>query len=324
MKDTLIKILKTVGLYKTYKIPTSVSNKFTQLDSEKKKTMELLADAYCKSENYDNEANRLADKDALLYGRLNKFRNLHTPFLVESIGLQGKKVLEIGCGSGASSVAMAEQGALLTGIDVDTDALELAEKRVKLYNQKVELLHLNASEVDQLEEKNWDVILFFASIEHMTPTERQVSLQKAFSVLKPGGHLCILGTPNRLWPVDTHTSWMPFYMWLQDELALKYAKFSPRTEFQKIHTRDLNEAHEAFYRWGRGVSFHEIELALDSQAPLKVVGCLPMFLRRYSFIQKWSYKRSPEYKFKSAMAHYGPKHVHPAFYECYLDLIIEK
>eukprot|EP00050_Salpingoeca_kvevrii_P012004 m.19732 g.19732 ORF g.19732 m.19732 type:complete len:214 (+) comp3770_c0_seq1:42-683(+) len=42
---------------------------------------------------------------------------------------KGKRVLELGCGTGASCVYLAEQGAHVTGVDLVHGALELARKR---------------------------------------------------------------------------------------------------------------------------------------------------------------------------------------------------
>jgi len=249
----------------------------------------------------------------------------HIPFLVEKVGLKNKQVLEIGCGTGASTLALSEQGSIVTGIDIDENALTIARKRLELYGLRQSLRNTNSINIkEDYGNKEWDIIIFYASLEHMTPEERKKSLKDAYQLLKNGGHLCIFGTPNRLWPYDLHTSQLPFYMWLQDEIALDYSVFSKRIEFAKMHKNNINTSYTELYRWGRGVSFHEIELAIKEISKLKVVGSLPIFLRRHSFIQSISYKRSSEYKYKKILSEYGPKNIHPGFYECYLDIIIEK
>ncbi len=325
MKNRIINILKTIGLYKTYKVPRKVIQNYIELDAAKYSILNTLITDYCKPEKYSSDEERTGDIKALSTQRLFSFRETHIPFLVETIGLKNKQILEIGCGTGASTVALAEQGGAVTGIDIDENALGIARKRLALYGLNSSIQNTNAVTIkENYGNQNWDIVIFFASLEHMTPEERKKSLKEAYALLKVGGHLCILGSPNRLWPFDLHTSQIPFYMWLQDEIALDYSRFSPRGEFAKMNKNDFTRAHNQLYRWGLGVSFHELEVAIKEASKLKVVGSLPIFLRRYSFIQQISYKRSSEYKYKKLLIEFGPKNIHPGFYECFIDVIIEK
>ena len=324
MKPLLIKLLRFVRLYRSFSVPASITKNFINLNESDTDKLNNLISGFCKPEGYDSAENRILDINALAHGRLNKFRSTHIPFLIELVGLKGKEILEIGCGTGSSTLALSEQGASVTGIDIDTSALDVARQRLKLFGIESNFQCLNAQDIKKhYSNKKWDIIIFYASLEHMTPKERKQSLSAASEILNPDGYLCIFGSPNRLWPYDLHTSQLSFYMWLQDELAVDYARFSDRTEFSKIHKMKYNNAsYESLYRWGRGVSFHEIEVALGGISKIEVIGSLPIYLRRYSLIQKISYMLSDEYKYKSILAKYGPKNIHHGFYECYMDVII--
>ena len=60
------------------------------------------------------------------YRRLERDRKFTVPWLNSVKPLRGARILEIGCGTGSSSLALAEQGATLVGIDIDEDALRAA------------------------------------------------------------------------------------------------------------------------------------------------------------------------------------------------------
>lgn len=325
MKQLIVKLLKLLGLYEISESPAYIKEKFISLndsakaDLEKAVTKYLSADA--NAEDYAHTFNSHS------FGRLNNFRKRHIYFLDKMASLKGKKVLEIGCGTASSSIALAEQGAYVYGLDVDDTSLILAKERIALYklDNQIELKLGNATELDKIyQEDYFDVVIFFASIEHMTYEERVLALAAAWKVLKKGGALCILGTPNRLWMFDSHTSMLPFYYWLPDEIAFQYTRFSQRQHFKELYKRDYQQTQEEFARWGRGVSYHELELAIKPVSELKVLGDLHSFERPKTFLQQFSYKRTDDFKYKQVLSNQGPKGLHMGFYEYYLDIAIQK
>ncbi len=325
MKELVIKLLKVLGLYKLNEVPQYIKAKFLYLDKANAEKLDKGVKEYFKTDlNAEDIEENLTSHN---FGRLENFRSRHIYFLDKLIGLKGKKVLEIGCGTGSSSIALAEQEATVYGLDVDDKSLILAKERTELYGltDKIELKKGNATEIDQIYQHDFfDIVIFFASIEHMTYDERIDSLKAAWKVLKKGGALCILGTPNRLWMFDSHTSYLPFYDWLPDELAYKYTQFSTRQYFNKLYKRDFNATREEFARWGRGVSYHELELAIKHITEIPVIGDLHSFERPKTLIQKLAYKRTDEYKYKQILANQGPKGLDMGFYEYYLDIAVRK
>lgn len=56
---------------------------------------------------------------------------------IEEMNLQGKNVLEVGCGSGLLSVLMAKNGAVVTSADINPDAVEAAKNNAVKNNAKI-------------------------------------------------------------------------------------------------------------------------------------------------------------------------------------------
>jgi S-adenosylmethionine-dependent methyltransferase len=153
----------------------------------------------------------------------------------------------------------------------------------------------------------------------MTIAERITSLRKTWEMLPAGGLLVIVETPNRLWYFDGHTSILPFFHWLPNELAFKYSCFSPRGAFREFY-RDYNtSSKEKFLRRGRGVSFHELDLAIKPAQDLKVISSLSSFK---GLAYKLHHSRL-ERRYKSILRSVYPS-IHEGFFDKKLDLIIKK
>src|SRR5258708_27275613 len=174
-----------------------------------------------------------ADIENHVSGRLNEFRDRQLKWVQKHTALNGCRVLEIGCGTGSSTAALGMAGAIVDGLDIDATALEVARLRCDLHglSNNINLVELNATGLDRLNKK-YELILFYATYQRMTHSERKNSLRKAWDLVCPGGLVGFIECPNRLWYFDTHTTFSNFYNWLPDDLAMDYAHFYERDIFR--------------------------------------------------------------------------------------------
>ena len=262
----------------------------------------------------------LSDLANHLTNRLQTARVQVVPWLESVIHLNGARILEIGCGTGSSLVALAERGAEVIGVDLDEGALQVARKRCALHGVAAELHAANATRIRELfADSEFDVIIFYASLEHMVHEERLQAIADTWAMLRPGDFWCVIETPNRLWHTDTHTALLPFYHWLPDELALKYARFSPRTNFRECYDESTDERRLHFLRRGRGVSFHELHIALGVPDAFEVVSYKNEFLGRLGWLGG---DVKPD-SYVALLRELVPD-IHEAFLQEYLDVILRK
>jgi len=264
------------------------------------------------------ESDYRADVSAHTNGRLESDRRFSIPWLAAARPIPGARVLEIGSGTGSSTVALAEQGAIVTGIDIDEPALEVARERCAAHGVSAHLEAANAADLRRFGAQ--DFVIYFATVEHMTIDERLESFAQAWSLLKAGGLLAIVETPNRLWWFDHHTAQLPFFNWLPDELAFAYSRFSPRESFNSLYRDRRAETMDHFLRRGRGASYHEFELAIAPVEKLDVVS---------SLIQHFGWRRTllrtprSTSRYKAFLRSVRPD-LHPGWFDQDLDLIIRK
>lgn len=259
------------------------------------------------------------DMNNHLTARMDGDRRNVIPWLNSVMPLAGKRILELGCGTGASTIALAEQGAAVTAVDLEGDDLEVARVRVEAYGvtENVTIRYANAVQV--LEETlpgSYDMILFFACLEHMTHLERMSSLKRSWALLPKGGILAIVETPNRLWYYDSHTSLSNCFHWLPDDLAFRYSRYSPRKGFNDVYREPTPAAIEHFFRRGRGASFHEFDVAIGPSAEMKVHS-----LREFQLPWSWLRKSSRDRLYTRFMRKLYPK-LHSGWFDEYLDLMI--
>ncbi len=257
--------------------------------------------------------------------RLDNYRSVIIPWLEHIRPLHGLRILEIGCGSGASTLALAEQKAHVTAIDIDKDYIQTARERCVSCGIQANFILMNATEVaDKFTSNDFDCIIFFASLEHMKISDRIKSLKAAWDLLITGGFLIIIDTPNRLWYYDSHSSWLPFFQWLPDDLAYQYTRFSSREWFKRLLDNDSDSTKEDFILEGRAVSFHEFDIALKPSQYLKVISSLSHY--QDNFFRRFYYhynKKFLDYKYKSILKNIYPQ-IHDGFYDEFLNLVIVK
>jgi 2-polyprenyl-3-methyl-5-hydroxy-6-metoxy-1,4-benzoquinol methylase len=266
-----------------------------------------------------------ADIENHINGRLNEFRNKQLRWLAKHIPLDGCRVLEIGCGTGSSTVALGVAGAVVDGVDIDAGALEAARLRCNLHElTSINLFEMNGTEIHQFSEK-YDLILFFATFEHMTHCERKNSLAKAWNLLRHGGIVGFIECPNRLWYFDNHTTFANFYNWLPDEMAMDYAHVYARDLFRTEFDDGIRDegASTRLARWGRGASYHDIEVVLGPISGLDVLEGAEDYRRSMDIdLDRW-WSDSDEGRYRGLLMKFAP-HIPSAFFYPWLDILIRK
>ena len=129
------------------------------------------------------------------------FKPLHeiNPLRLEWIeraagGLTGKRVLDVGCGGGILTEAMAQQGARVTGIDLSDKALGVAQLH-KLESGATAEYRLIAAEALVAEAPaTFDVVTCMEMLEHVPQPESTVAACAALA--KPNG-MVVFSTLNR-------------------------------------------------------------------------------------------------------------------------------
>lgn len=324
MKQTIRDRVERIARTLLYPLPHHLKRNQIKIDDVGLNTIrDSLKENYYtgnRSENTYTKEMYEKDLNIHLYQRIENQRIRVVPWLDNARPLKESRVLEIGCGTGSSTVALAEQGANVTAIDVDEGSLRVAQDRCKVYGLKIQLEILNATEIHNVFlNSKFDFIIFFACIEHMTIKERLTALRSAWDLLRAGGLLVIVETPNRLWYFDGHTSLLPFFHWIPDELAFEYLRFSPRENFSQLHNECSETSKESFFRWGRGVSFHEIDVAIKPVSQLRVISSLSTFLGIPYKMRLSRFER----RYRSLLRSICPN-IHEGFFDRSLDLIIKK
>jgi ubiquinone/menaquinone biosynthesis C-methylase UbiE len=113
--------------------------------------------------------------------------------LAELVAAPGKRVLDIGCGTGGVSLACAARGASVAAIDIDAGMLEVARgKKAPAGSGSVEWLELGVAEIgDRFEPESLDAVVSCLAFSELSPDEQGYALEMALSRLVPGGVLAI-------------------------------------------------------------------------------------------------------------------------------------
>jgi SAM-dependent methyltransferase len=122
-------------------------------------------------------------------------RTQDVAFYASAARKYGDPVLELGCGTGRITMAIAEGGYRVVGLDISEKMLKRAvEKRAGLTREARERVHLVQGDMTQLDlkEKFRTIIIPFRPFQHLLETEQQMGcLNCARKHLAAGGHLIV-------------------------------------------------------------------------------------------------------------------------------------
>lgn len=176
------------------------------MDKDKTYQFEYTSQAVAKKEMYDSGGR---------YVKAQKLCSVLTDYLGD---LGQLKALEVSCSAGHMSSVFATEFSSVDSIDIDSEALDFAEKgraHSNLMFHEMDALKLG------FESDIFDVVICNQVYEHVADPD--LMMTEIYRVLKPGG-VCLFGATNRLKVVETHYGRIPFLSWLPKPLANVYLK----------------------------------------------------------------------------------------------------
>jgi 2-polyprenyl-6-hydroxyphenyl methylase/3-demethylubiquinone-9 3-methyltransferase len=113
---------------------------------------------------------------------------------IERLGLREKQVLDVGCGGGILSEAMARAGARVLGIDLSQPVLDVAELHAIEAEIPAAYRAVAAEELAQEQPAAFDLVTCMEMLEHVP--NPAASVRSFAELVKPGGDV-IVSTLNR-------------------------------------------------------------------------------------------------------------------------------
>lgn len=135
------------------------------------------------------------DPESPMFGPLHKMNPLRLDWIERMAeGLAGKRVVDVGCGGGILTEAMAERGAVALGIDLGEKPLGVARLHKLESGANVDYRHISAEALAVESPAAFDVVACMELLEHV-PQPAQIVAACA-KLAKPGG-LVVASTINR-------------------------------------------------------------------------------------------------------------------------------
>ncbi len=125
---------------------------------------------------------------------LHDINPLRCNYIDERAPLAGKVVVDIGCGGGILSEAMAQRGATVTGIDMGAAPLSVARLHALESGVKIDYRQLPAEQLAAEQPAHYDIVTCLEMLEHV-PNPASI-IRACADLAKPGAHL-FFSTINR-------------------------------------------------------------------------------------------------------------------------------
>ncbi len=210
-----------------------------------------------------------------------------TDYCVQKVmPVEGKEILEIGCGNGIQSIYIMEKykPSIIIGIDINKSNIDIAEmERKKKRIENIKFLVGNAQELDCIEDNSIDVVINIESAFHYP--DKHSFLKQVYRVLKPGGKYIIADIIKKR-PVEVKKGYwkkrMNFHHW--DEL--KYRENLTKSGLILGEVEDITE--KVIYSFTRCIEWFR-ESRVIKNIFIRIWGIIMLRLNRYLLKKKQSY-----------------------------------
>lgn len=128
------------------------------------------------------------------FAPLHRMNPLRLHYIDERAPLKGRRVLDIGCGGGILSEAMAAAGADVTGIDMADAPLAVAKAHLSQSGVEVEYLNSSAERLASERADQYDIVTCLEMLEHVP--EPAGVIEACRTLTRPGGDI-FFSTINR-------------------------------------------------------------------------------------------------------------------------------
>jgi 2-polyprenyl-6-hydroxyphenyl methylase/3-demethylubiquinone-9 3-methyltransferase len=125
---------------------------------------------------------------------LHELNPLRLNFVEQRAGIANKKILDVGCGGGILSEAMAQRGADVSGIDMGETPLQVAKLHSLESGVKVHYEKITAEAYAKQHAAGFDVVTCMEMLEHVPDPASTIAA--CSTLVKPGGHV-FFSTINR-------------------------------------------------------------------------------------------------------------------------------
>ena len=125
---------------------------------------------------------------------LHEINPLRLDYIGRLAGLEGKTILDVGCGGGILSESMAVRGAQVTGIDLGDKPLKVAKLHLLETGHQVEYRKIAVENLAEEQPGHYDIVTCMEMLEHV-PDPASI-VQACAKLVKPGGWV-FFSTLNR-------------------------------------------------------------------------------------------------------------------------------
>ncbi|HEY9153319.1 MAG TPA: bifunctional 2-polyprenyl-6-hydroxyphenol methylase/3-demethylubiquinol 3-O-methyltransferase UbiG [Anaerolineales bacterium] len=152
-------------------------------------------------ENADNKEIEKFDKVSQIWwdpkgemGALHTINSLRTNFIMKSLYVANPRILDVGCGGGILSEALAKAGAQVTGLDLSEASLQVARQHAQGNGLDIDYCYESVQDVAERQNGQFDAITCMEMLEHVPEPAKVIAA--CAKALKPGGQ-AFFSTINR-------------------------------------------------------------------------------------------------------------------------------